>query len=452
MSNLLRRLPALALCICLLTGCAAADSGISAYSYALNITMNADEYPAADQSLLTGIADLFNMLHVSGVYATDGTGFDNAVSLVLSNDEATRTGVEISGTPSHWYINSSLLGSETLMVNNLALLEFAMKAYAHMGMPLQYVALLINPYVHTSAFEWIQPQWTNTFDGTRTRTVSRKDVLALAQYISDQGENTREFYYWVLAIARDIGIDASIFDSLYFLPDWAGRVIDKKGILITVDETSEVWTTGKTTLFTRTVSDGAESWQLTLPADDYGNTLEAAYSHSAEETAFTLTISANAPGDKLSLAVTGDSLPEEFPFTGACSLQFDASGTILPQPVALRFNAISDGYYFIFTQTDATTGNAMLTLSGHVSPVTAPESLSYQSKRNNDNAVNLLSVNDASLAELLSSVARPLISGAWPLLVRLPASSFASLFELLDQYDVLEMVINSLESEPADIQ
>lgn len=448
MFHLLRRLLAFLLCACLLTGTAAAEGSITAYSYALNVTMNAKEYPAADQPLLTGIADLFNMLHISGVYATDGAGFDNAISLILSGDEATRTGVEISGTPSHWYINSSLLGSETLMLNNLALLEFAMKAYAHMGMPLQYIAMLINPYVHTSAFEWIRPQWENTFGGEQTRTVSRKDVMALAEYISETGESTREFYYWVLALARDLGYDASIFDSLYFLPDWADRVIGKDGVRITVENGTETWMTGEITLFTGT----ADSWQLTLPADDYGNTLVAAYSHTAEQTAFTLTISDAVPGDKLSLTISGESLPEAFPFTGACSLQLDASGSILPQPIALRFNAISDGYYFIFTQTDASTGAAMLTLSGHANLIEAPGTLSYQDKNADGSAVNLLSVNDASLASLLSSIARPLITGAWPLLVRLPASSFASLFELLDQYEVLEMVINSLESGSADIQ
>ena len=94
----------------------------------------------------------------------------------------------------------------------------------------------------------------------------------------------------------------------------------------------------------------------------------------------------------------------------------------------------------------------MLTLSGHANQIEAPGALSYQDKNADGSAVNLLSVNDASLASLLSSIARPLITGAWPLLVRLPASSFASLFELLDQYEVLEMVINSLESGSADIQ
>ena len=39
-----------------------------------------------------------------------------------------------------------------------------------------------------------------------------------------------------------------------------------------------------------------------------------------------------------------------------------------------------------------------------------------------------------------------MITGAWPLMVQIPASSFASLFDILDEYGVLDIVISSLQS------
>ena len=441
----IRRLLALVLCAALLIVPASAENETASYSYTLDIDMNAAAYPAKDQELLCGIADLLNMLHISGVYATDGVGFDNSISLVLADDERTRTDLQISGIPEVWWLNSSLFGTETLGINNVALLEFAMKAYAHLEMPLQYPALLINPYVHTSAFEWIMPEWEDVFGGTKTRTVKRKTILSLAEFISANGENDRAFYYWVQALARDIGIETDILDSLYFLPDWVKAVIDKNGIKITVKDDTETWKNGSDILFTRTQTDDADAWQLTLPADDFGNILSASYHQEGADVRFDLSITASEPGDVLVVSLTGTNLPDAIPFTGSFLLQINASGSILPAPIDLHFNAISDGHHFIISQTDAATGDAMLTLSGRISAVSSPADLAYKSKPALTECVNLLSVSDASLADLLTRIARPMITGVWPILVKAPASAFASLFALLEQYDVLEMVINSFE-------
>ena len=151
------------------------------------------------------------------------------------------------------------------------------------------------------------------------------------------------------------------------------------------------------------------------------------------------------PGDTLAFRLTGNDLPEEFPFSGTATLRLDLTGSLIPVPLSLRFKAISDGSYYILTQTDAVTDAPMLTLTGHIRKAPEPDVLAYTTATIED-SFNILSINDASLAELLSRIARPMITGAWPLMVQIPASSFASLFDILDEYGVLDIVISSLQS------
>ena len=192
MSAIFRRAAALCLCVMLLAASAAADtSGMKAYSYTLHFTMHPEAYPAADQPIIQGIADMLNITGISGVYTTDGHAFDNNMTLQLGSRPETATSIRVYGKPAHWWVESSLLGGAMLMVNNAALLEFGMKAYAHLNMPLQYPLLLINPYVHTSAFEWIMPEWEAVFGGSGSRTVSIDDLYSLASFIADNGESDR---------------------------------------------------------------------------------------------------------------------------------------------------------------------------------------------------------------------------------------------------------------------
>ena len=445
MSAIFRRAAALCLCVMLLAASAAADtSGMKAYSYTLHFTMHPEAYPAADQPIIQGIADMLNITGISGVYTTDGHAFDNNMTLQLGSRPETSTSIRVYGKPAHWWVESSLLGGEMLMVNNAALLEFGMKAYAHLNMPLQYPLLLINPYVHTSAFEWIMPEWEAVFGGSGSRTVSIDDLYSLASFIADNGESDRAFLYWVYALTREIGIDYDVLDALYFLPDWVDYSFDPEGIVITVDGSTETWMNGGELLFTRTTDDAAESWQLVLPMSDSGHVAEVSFSRTATDFSFTLSVTAYDPGDTLLIEASGTHPAAGLLTPGATTLHFDMTGSMLLAPVSLRLSAIADASSFIITQTDAQTGKPMLTVTGTHTEI-EPAKVGIWTERSVSDGVNILSVSDATLAEFLGSIIGPAFEGAWPLLVHLPASTFASAYDLLNQYGVLEMVVYSLQ-------
>ena len=115
MSAIFRRAAALCLCVMLLAASAAADtSGMKAYSYTLHFTMHPEAYPAADQPIIQGIADMLNITGISGVYTTDGHAFDNNMTLQLGSRPETSTSIRYRylGMPNEYTINSKTADSE----------------------------------------------------------------------------------------------------------------------------------------------------------------------------------------------------------------------------------------------------------------------------------------------------------------------------------------------------
>ena len=215
--NVCRLLAAL-LCLTLAPFAALAEEADIGLRFDLTFQMDDAAYPQEDQALLEGVAELLNMMSLSGTLAVSAPSFDMQFDLMLEDSEETRTSFRLYGLDTHYQLESSLLGDQGLMMNNLALLEFAMKAYFHLDMPLQYVALLISPYAHTSAFDWVRQEWNGVMHAQEgDRVIPRDAVLELAAYMSENAEMDRAFSFWVQALTLDAGYSDSIFEAMYGL-------------------------------------------------------------------------------------------------------------------------------------------------------------------------------------------------------------------------------------------
>ena len=438
MKTLLRRALALMLCVVLLPVCSLAEDTKQGYAFDLSFEMDAAAYPEEDQALVGGFADLLNMLTLSGTAVREDVSFDVDFDMLLNGNEATRTVFHLYGTDANWELASSLLGEEKMMLNMKGMLEFAMKAYFHMEMPLQYIALVLSPYVHESAFTWLRPRWTGLlFAEEGTRTVRYNKVMNLANYIMENAEFKRSFYYWVSAIAMDIGYSDVFFESLYVLPDWVQTWLAEDGLQITVEGDHEIWTSGDYTLFERT----GESWLLTLPESLEGAVVTAACQREGGDIALTVDILSADGEAMLDFDLVVNDLPAAFPFQGEATATLDLGGLMFPESINLAASLVSDGSTVTFTQLDAATQAPMLSVIGNISTTQLPVPVHNGTKLT---GLNILSVNDESLGAFVRSVAEPFMAGFLPILVELPASSYNSLFELLNQYGVLDLLTAGL--------
>lgn len=439
----LRRLLACLTCLALLPFTALAEDAPVGFSFNLSFDMDASAYPQADQAMLQGVADFLNILTVSGTAAVDAPSFDVNFDILLDGSEDTRTAFRLCGLDSHYQLESSLLGDQGLMMNNLALLEFAMKAYYHLEMPLQYVALLVSPFAHTTAFDWIRDPWNGVMHSAEgSRVIPREELMDLAAYIAENAEMDRAFYNWVAALTLDLGYSDTILESLACLPEWADGFLDEEGITVTVTGGTETWATGDVTLLTRAASGSGESWSLTLPASLDGSTAQVSFARTDGGISLSILCEGEEENTLLDADIALAGLPETLPFSGEASLRVHIGGEMLPDELNLHWQLTSDGSAMTLAQLDADTLAPMLTVRGAwaacqlPAPAIAPVDLT---------GINIFSVNDESLKEFVNDVASPFVTGMIPLLLHMPLSSYQTLFGLLEQYGVLDLLAAGLE-------
>ena len=443
MMKFLRRLLACLTCLALLPFAALAEDAPMGFSFDLSFDMDASAYPEADQAMLAGVADLLNILTVSGTAAVNAPSFDVNFDILLDGSEDTRTAFRLCGLDSHYQLESSLLGDQGLMMNNLALLEFAMKAYYHLELPLQYAALLVSPFAHTTAFDWIRDRWNGVMHSAEgSRVIPREELLDLAAYIAENAEMDRAFYNWVAALTLDLGYSDAIFESLACLPDWADVFLDEEGITVTVAGGMETWSTGDITLLSRAASGDGESWCLILPASLDGNTVQVRCARADGGIALNILCEGEEENVLLDADIALPGLPKTLPFAGERSLSVHLGGEMLPDEINLRWQLASDGSAVTLAQLDADTLAPMLTIHGVwaacqlPAPAIAPVDLT---------GINIFSVNDESLKEFVSEVASPFVTGMIPLLLHMPLSSYQTLFGLMEQYGILDLLTAGLE-------
>lgn len=446
--RILRRALCALLCLCLMLPCLAmAESDVSGVQFDLCFQMDPDTFPAEQKKVLSGIADLLNILTLQGTLEMAYTGcFDMNASLLLNDAPETRTSLRIFGNESHWNVESNLLGGEKMMINMIATLEFALKAYYHMGIPLQRAALLVSPYVHTSAFENLLSAWRSVMNAQEgERIIPREDVLALAGELSAIAGDDHTFLVWTQALALEAGYDEAIMEAMTTLPEWAETFVAEEGVEVSFAGATEIWRTGDVTLFTRTVEDSVTAWSVTPPATLNGYRLSLFYKGQPNgQHVFHVNVTDEYDDTVVDCSVKAENIPDltcEVPISAPFSLVVDMEGSFLEEPLGLRFAGEGANGDFTLSMLHPETSQPQLTLSGTLLPYTPDEVPAFTAEELMA-GVNLLSINDESLTQLISSVATPLMKGAFPLLVHMPASSAQSILDLLSENGIIEFILN----------
>lgn len=448
MPSILRRAVCMLLCVCLLLpSLALADQDASGLRFDLSFQMDASAFPQAQSATVQGFADLLNILTLKGTLESSFTGcFDLNTELMLDGVQDTRTRLRVFGTESAWNIGSSLLGDEILFVNLVALLEFSMKTYFHLDIPLQRLTLLASPYVHTSALNSMASAWRRVMLAKEgKRTIPRKQVQALAAEMAEIAATDNTFQYWVQALALESGYDEEITQALAQLPKWVDTFVPASGIDITLKGSTETWRAGEITLFTRTVENTVTAWSLTPPATTNGYIITAYYtSQPSGEHFFQLNVVNEADESILDcrLQATGVTrLTEGLTLAPTFSLQADMTGLAAKDGIHLLLEGQEESGYATVSLLDAQTRKPQLTMTGTVQSYTPTQVPDFTAAELGSN-FNLLSMNDVTLTELLEHIASPLAHGVLPLLVHMPASSVQSILNLLEEHRVLDLLLN----------
>lgn len=448
MTRLFKRLTALFLILCLLPAAALADDAAHGIAFTLSAEMFPDAYPEKDQALMTGLSELVNMISLEGVFQYDADCIDLDMDVLLGGDEATRTSVRIYGNEAYWGIQSSLFGEQELSLNLQALLEFCMKAYFHLEIPLQRVGLFVTPYVHTNGWGTLTALWNQVMQAEEgTRTIPREDVLTLMRHLSEVAPTDRAFTYWVQAVALESGYDGAINDFMSVLPEWADEFLGEDGIVITVEGESETWSTGGATLFSRTVEDGWTTLSLSLPMTTDGYLISGfcTVKDNGANIDGHIRLTVTQDGESiLDLRLSADNIPQIIPASGDFSLTYDITGDAMPDGFHFVVEGTAEDGVFSLTQKDAVTGNAMLTLRGTATPAAVTSPLNWQ--LSDITGLEFFSVSDVTLSQFISEVKLPLLKGMLPLLTHAPMAACQSLMDLVTDTGIFDVLTSSASS------
>lgn len=431
-----RRLLCAMLCVLLLPVGALAEGG-------LRFSAGFSAEPAAHDGLMAGIADLLNVLTVEGSFEGsftdkgDHAGFTLGLDLTLENSERARLPLSVYGYEDAIHLRTPLVGDVDMYLNMPAFIEFGVKMSNHMGLPVNKLALLY-PYVWRNAFKNMRQKWEPVlFASGKSRTVSQKALVQLAKDLAASCYDDNFFYYWVLTIGETSGMDELLLGLIDQLPTWASEKVPKGGLTVKVKGPQQTWKLGNQVI--AQIDEHTLHVSLSGLPDDASVLLD--WSADAGDLALTLDL-AQAGETLLHVAASAAGLPEALPISRPFTAEVTASGLLLDdQEFCLLLSG--EGQDDQFAITGSLTGLMdKLSIFGTLSAYT-PETLpSYSHSEIVLTGQNIFSLNDVSLTEFVKAIARPLVTGAIPIIAHLPVSTCVAAMDIFEQAGVFDLVVS----------
>jgi len=324
------------------------------------------------------------------------------------------------------------------------MLEFAMKAYSHLTIPLQRAVVLLMPYVHTHGVGEITDAMVPVlFAEEGSRQIPRAALMEMAEAVALAAEG-RPFRYWAAALGRETGYEYELRDMMTAFPDWLDSFVTDDGIIVEITDTSETWTAGDHVIFEHTFSlDDAQSVKLSLPASANGYTITAEAAFQQEDGLFhgsiDLLIMDKWETEVLNLHANG-TIPTAWPVTRAFSLTWDADGTAVGgDGVHLYFEGEGTGDSITLRQMTPDMAQTMFTLR-----LTGLKDVPPSVEPYTDKGLSFVSVTSDTLAELMRSIAMPMVKGLLPVLAEVPATACQSILDLMENSGVFGLLTDGL--------
>ena len=418
----------LCLLLCLLLPCSALGDG-------LRFSLHGAAVPAEGNELAAGLADLVNITTLEGTAAFADGAADLRADLLLEGDERTRTALRVYGVESDLCVESSLLGDQTLILHMNGLLEFAMKMYNHMAIPLQHAAILY-PFSTADILNILAGRWVPVMYAVPgDRTISAEVLVDALDVVAETMRATELPFYWVQALAGDTGCDELIFSLLDGLPAAALEAAAETGLTITADGDGEQWRLGDTVI--AHIGEG-KGW-VSLSGLPDGCMVDADWDLTAPDALhlrFDLTQD-DVPMLHALAEFTG--LPTALPMTAPMTGRVELTGEVVStHETAITFSGSSDGD--MVTLRMAIDGLFdELTISGTMIPDAALPAPDYTAQTLD--GFNFFTMADVSLVTFVDSVKEPLIRGAIPLVVHMPVSTCVTVMDILTEGNVIGLML-----------
>lgn len=429
----MRRLLALVLACLLLCSGALAEG----FSFQLSVSIDPMHVDASQKQMAHALQPLLKMLDIKGDVALGENAFDVTVQASLNDAPESPWSLRLYGLDSHWGVQSNWLGDTTLMVNQLAWLEFAVKTYHHLGLPIQKAFLCVSPYAHMSAWEGIQTALVTLRQTEQDGLISQEHLRICAEEIARLADEDRALYYYIEAIGLESGTNEEIRATLRALPQMVAEQFPD-GLQVEHTEQGETWRNGNQIIYTCQTTEA--STQVTVAVPTLG-TISWVVNTDTVASAGTVTL------DTAWLTAHAQfSLPTSWPVRFPFFVQLDAQGALVGEKV--QYALLGEAQGNALTLSFLSQEEQFMTVKADITPEASQTAPAYTSEE--IEGVNILSVDGPALSALMREIALPLYQGALPWLVHAPAQTIQTLMDALEEDGVFQLLIDSLLGAEAE--
>lgn len=425
--GLMRRLAALLLALLCLASSAVAEGA----TFRLQMQLDPTQVSPEKRTQAQGIQALLHQMEMSGTLAFSENSFDLTIQAAMTDVPETATTLRIYGLDSHWGIESDWLGDTTLMVNQLAWLEFAVKAYHHLDWPLQRAFLCVSPYAHTSAWTGIAAALEQLAASEQDGVITAESLQTCAAEIARLSEEDRALYYYVEAIGLESGTNEEIRSLLQSLPAMVAQHFPD-GLTVTHTEHGDIWRSGETVVYEWQTTESGKTLTVALP--------EVLHLSVAVNTDAVAAVGSATMDMPYLTANVQFSLPTSWPVRFPFFVQLDAQGVLVGDGIQLLLRGEAQGEQL--TMALLSGEKQFLTLTADITPEATLSTPSYTPEE--IVGVNILSVDGPELSALMGDIAQPLLTGLFPWLVHAPAQTVQVLMDALEDTGVLALLTDAL--------
>ena len=451
------RLLAWLLALCLISSVGFSEGELlPARGYRFQLTMHLND-PAGEKggrSSLSGYADLLDALVFEGTWAQAVDSDEMDLHLVLRpvDPAADPLTLRIFGTPAFRFLTSPVLGQEQLVFSNDSLLPFGVKTYEHLGIPLQYAAFL-SPHTWNRAFSRSVREWKKMSDSRSAKgVVPRKNTNRMIKQWNSQLDSNTYLQTLISSIGLDTGMEEKSQAFFTGIPDWfSKRVTRGKNIRVSRKNNAETWSSGGGTFARVETPEGTTRITLTLPAMDSGFQPAFFYENTRQEQSQALQLTAQiqetaSPDEPLlDLNVSGEGLPLDWPQDCDAEMNVNLRGKLFQN---LAFSAFLRGtregrltLEFFPPIDESRLSDPVLTVSGTVEPLEGDVSVPAASEEDISRSVDILRVNDVTLAEFISGIQASFVPGMIRFLIGIPTTACQAVLNDLTDSGAVQLLL-----------
>lgn len=441
------------LCFCL-PASAAEKEAAQAWSFSFSLHLNEEAVSSGLRDRARGYAALFDALRFEGTYARSlsSSAFELQLSVIPVDPEASPVSFRIHGLPHSMMVGSPLMGEEQFVLDNDALLEFCMKGYEHLGLPLPYVALML-PYTWENAFRFVLADWEGMMQArTPEGIIPAAAVSTLADKWTRRLESDPHIMVFSTSLGLDTGFDAAFHQFLADAPAYLTKeVTGGEDIRIVSSEGGETWSSGCGEFVSRSDSPEHRRLSVFLPPMESGYQPSFLFQQTLTQSRLSgqiaLSVSQTLPEkeDLLDLRVSAAALPESWPADCDSLVNFNLTGGLFANLGFTGFlKGAADGSLALEIRKpslEPEPGDLLLSLTGSLLPVEGDVTLDAYDEAEANAATSILHVNETSLKPFVEKILPTFAGGFLKFLFGIPTAACQVVLDDLTDYGVLGMLL-----------